>query len=101
EAEAVADLIKAMHKSGEALSEIAVLYRAGHMSGELELALLERGVPYRVVKGHTFMNRREIQDILSFLRLRTNPHDFVSLRRAIGIPCRRGIGEASLLHIAD
>ncbi|HEX3044451.1 MAG TPA: DNA helicase PcrA, partial [Bacillota bacterium] len=75
-------------------SEIALLYRTNAQSRSFEEALIQRGLPYRVIGGFRFYERKEIKDILAYLRLIYNPQDKVSLTRIINVP-KRGIGEAS------
>jgi DNA helicase-2/ATP-dependent DNA helicase PcrA len=75
-------------------NEIALLYRTNAQSRSFEEALIQRGLPYRVIGGFRFYERKEIKDILSYLRLIYNPQDKVSLTRIINVP-KRGIGEAS------
>ncbi len=78
--------------------DMAVLYRINLQSRVIEEALRREGIPYRVVGGISFYERREIKDIIAYLRLSVNPHDNVSLRRIINTP-HRGIGSATLNKI--
>jgi ATP-dependent DNA helicase UvrD/PcrA len=71
---------------------VAVLYRTNAQSRAIEDALMREGLPYRIVGGVRFYERREIKDALSYLKLIINPHDDVSLRRVINVPTR-GIGK--------
>ncbi len=75
--------------------EIAVLYRVHAQSRPLEEACLQIGVPYAIVGGTAFYQRREVKDLIAYLRVAANPLDRVSFRRAIAAP-RRGIGDAGL-----
>ncbi|OGY16392.1 MAG: hypothetical protein A3H88_02925 [Candidatus Blackburnbacteria bacterium RIFCSPLOWO2_02_FULL_44_9] len=75
--------------NGYDYSDIAVLYRINAQSRALEEAFLHMGVPYRLFGGVRFYDRREIKDVLSFLRLVVNPTDTVSLKRAQGLGKRR------------
>ncbi|BBB33147.1 DNA helicase II / ATP-dependent DNA helicase PcrA [Thermotomaculum hydrothermale] len=95
EAEFVAERVEELIESGELHSEIAILYRANYLSRHFEDAFVKRGIPYRVVGGIRFYERREIKDILAFLRLVNNTHDNVSFKRVINLP-KRGIGEKTL-----
>ncbi|HXW06079.1 MAG TPA: UvrD-helicase domain-containing protein [Vicinamibacterales bacterium] len=70
----------------------AVLYRTNAQSRAIEDALMRDGVPYKIIGGVRFYERREIKDVLAFLKLVINPHDDVSLRRVINVPAR-GIGK--------
>ncbi|AEG15264.1 ATP-dependent DNA helicase PcrA [Desulfofundulus kuznetsovii DSM 6115] len=94
EANFVADRITRLHRLGVPYRDMAVLYRTHAMSRVLEEILLHRGIPYTIVGGLRFYDRKEIKDLLAYLRLVVNPSDTVSLRRIINVP-RRGIGEAS------
>lgn len=75
--------------------EIAVFYRTNAQSRAIEEALAERGVPYRVVGGTRFYDRREVRDLLAYLRAVANPEDEVALRRILNVP-RRGIGDTTV-----
>jgi DNA helicase II / ATP-dependent DNA helicase PcrA len=83
---------------GVAFGEIAVFYRTNAQSRALEVGLIERGVPYRVIGGTRFYDRREIRDSLAYLRLVVNPTDEVSLRRVLNMP-RRGVGGTTLSRL--
>jgi len=76
---------------GHLNKDFAVLYRTNAQSRSLEDALRRGGIPYRVVGGVSFYQRREIKDALAYLRLLVNPNDLASLRRVINLPVR-GIG---------
>jgi DNA helicase-2/ATP-dependent DNA helicase PcrA len=75
--------------------EIAVFYRTNAQSRAIEQALADRGVPYQVIGGARFYDRREVRDALSYLRLVANPADEVSLRRVLNSP-KRGIGATTV-----
>ncbi len=76
-------------------SDVAVFYRTNAQSRALEDRLIRVGLPYRVVGGVRFYDRREIRDVLAYLRLVANPGDEVSCRRIINTP-RRGIGDRAI-----
>ena len=76
-------------------NEFAVLYRTNAQSRSIEDALRKRDIPYRVFGGLSFYQRKEIKDIIAYLRLIVNPNDEESLRRIINYPTR-GIGQATL-----
>jgi len=80
---------------GRALAEIAVLYRTNAQSRALEDALRNRGIAYRIFGGLRFYDRKEIKDIIAYLRVLHNPADAVSLRRIINVPAR-GIGDTTV-----
>ncbi len=100
EAEFVAERIEELIERGESLSEIAVLYRANYLSRHFEDWLLKKGIAYRVVGGIRFYERREIKDILAYLRLLNNPYDNVSFKRVINLP-KRGIGDKTLEKLGE
>lgn len=79
------------------LSSFAILYRTNAQSRVLEEALLREGVPYRLVGGTRFYDRREIRDVLAYLRLIDNPKDSLSFKRIVNTP-PRGIGPKALLE---
>jgi DNA helicase-2/ATP-dependent DNA helicase PcrA len=85
---------------GAAFSDIAVFYRTNAQSRVLEDALRRAGIPYIIVGSVRFYERKEIKDVLSYLRLIVNPDDDVAFRRAIGAPAR-GIGKTSLIRLDD
>ena len=76
--------------------EISVFYRTHAQSRPLEDAFLRSNIPYVLVGGVYFYQRREVKDLIAYLRVLVNPRDEVSLRRALAVP-RRGIGEKSIL----
>ena len=71
---------------------VAVLYRTNAQSRAIEDALMREGVPYKIIGGVRFYERKEIKDALAYMKLVMNPHDDVSLRRVINVPAR-GIGK--------
>jgi DNA helicase-2/ATP-dependent DNA helicase PcrA len=75
--------------------DFAVLYRTNAMSRVVEDVFMGKGIPYTIVGGLKFYERKEIKDLVAYLRLLVNPMDTVSLARVINVP-RRGIGEVSL-----
>lgn len=89
EASFIINEIDTLTKSGLRLNNVAVLYRTNAQSRVVEEALLHAGVPYTLVGGVRFYARREIKDVLSYLRLLVNPKDKVSRERAIKIGKRR------------
>ena len=79
-------------------SDFAILYRTNAQSRVFEDILMREGIPYKVVGGQKFYERKEIKDIISYLRLVANTHDNVSLKRIINEP-KRGIGKTSLDNV--
>ena len=92
EARWVAEQIDALHDQGKSdYRDIAVFYRTNAQSRALEEVFIRLGLPYRVVGGVRFYERREIRDALGYLRALANPADDVSVRRVLNVP-KRGIG---------
>ena len=81
-------------------TDIAVFYRTNAQSRVLEDIFVRAGLPYRVVGGVRFYQRREIKDVLAYLRLLVNPQDVVSARRVVNTP-KRGIGDATVAALED
>ncbi|OHB14894.1 MAG: hypothetical protein A2431_02895 [Candidatus Zambryskibacteria bacterium RIFOXYC1_FULL_39_10] len=99
EAVFVVEKIKELQKNGVPLSEIAVLYRANFQSRVLEEEFLSKNVPYQVL-GTRFFERKEVKDILAFVRFCLNPDSISDLKRIINVP-PRGIGKTTLLKIVE
>lgn len=94
----VETLRKQVGSGGYAPGDAAILYRTNAQSRSLEEELQRSGMPYTIVGSTRFYERREIKDLLAYLRILTNPADDVGLRRVINMP-RRGIGDTSLDHL--
>ena len=84
-----------LKKAGMAMGQCAVLYRANAQSRVLEEALVRSGLPYRVYGGQKFYDRKEVKDIVAYLRTLVNPDDDAAIRRIINEP-RRGIGDTTV-----
>ncbi len=80
------------------LSDCAVLYRTNAQSRAFEDAMLRRGIPYRLVGGIRFYERREVKDVLAYCRLVSNPRDPVSFSRVVNVP-RRKIGDRTVQEL--
>lgn len=100
EASYIAKEIKSLKKSGVLYSDMAVFYRNNAQSRVIEEALIKLQIPYRVVGGIKFYERKEIKDILSYVRLIINPKDSLALSRIINVPAR-GVGATSLRKLED
>jgi DNA helicase-2/ATP-dependent DNA helicase PcrA len=98
EAERVATRIEEQIRANVPRSEIALLYRTNAQSRALEESLKRRFIPYKIVGGIRFYQRKEIKDMLAYLKLIENPKDDVSFRRVINYP-KRGIGDATLSQL--
>jgi DNA helicase-2/ATP-dependent DNA helicase PcrA len=101
EAQFVVSEVERLVGEGKArLGDCAVMYRTNAQSRALEEAFIRYGTPYKLVAGTRFYERREVKDIIAYLRVIQNPHDSVSFLRIINIP-GRGIGQRSLSQLAD
>lgn len=96
----VIDEIKHLLSEGYKNEDIAILYRTNAQSRAIEDVFLAKGIPYKVFGSYYFYNRKEIKDLISYLRLIYNPHDEISLRRVINTP-KRGIGESTIAAIEE
>ena len=90
--------IKKLKETGTSYDDIAILYRTNAQSRAMEEALLKANIPYRIIGSFYFYNRKEIKDLLCYLRLINNPKDDVSLSRVINVP-KRGIGNVTIANI--
>jgi len=95
EAEAVAERVGQFADEGADLNEIAVFYRVNSMSRVIEEAFVRRQIPYQIVRGLEFYSRKEIRDMLGYLKLTVNPNDDVAFMRAVNTH-PRGIGKTTL-----
>ncbi|MGZ4576429.1 MAG: DNA helicase PcrA [Mycobacterium sp.] len=100
EARFVAEEIDALADRGEiTYNDVAVFYRTNNSSRSFEEVFIRAGIPYKVVGGVRFYERKEIRDIVAYLRVLDNPGDAVSLRRILNTP-RRGIGDRAEACVA-
>ncbi len=100
EAAFVAEEVDRLTDEGEATpGQVAVFYRTNAQSRAFEEVFIRAGLPYKVVGGVRFYERREVRDLLAYLRLTANAEDEVSLRRVLNVP-RRGIGERAEACVA-
>ena len=101
EAETVVGMLRdRIRETGGEWSEAAILYRTNDQSRVFEEELRRRGIPYRIYKGHSFYERKEIKDMLAYLRLIVNPRDDEAFRRIINTPAR-GIGDTTVQRIGE
>lgn len=100
EAQYVTREIKKLSNSGVKYQDIAVLYRTNAQSHTVEEELLKDSIPYRIVGGVGFYSRKEIKDVLAYLRLIYNPKDNISLLRVINVP-KRGIGNKTISNLIE
>jgi DNA helicase-2/ATP-dependent DNA helicase PcrA len=96
EADAVVSEVRRLtRQEGYALNDIAVLYRTNAQSRSLEEVMVRQGIPYKLVGGVRFYERKEIKDALAYLRVMFNPADAVAFRRVVNVP-RRKIGDKTV-----
>ncbi|MEY4010065.1 MAG: ATP-dependent helicase PcrA, partial [Actinomycetota bacterium] len=96
EANFVADTARGMHdKDGKRWGDISVMYRTNAQSRTIEESFMRNGIPYKVVGGTRFYDRREVKDALAYLRVAVNTLDEVNIKRIINVP-KRGVGDTSI-----
>ena len=100
EAKFIAETVTSHAAAGGKYSDCAVLYRASSLSSAIENHLMRAGIPYRVVAGRKFYDRKEIRDALAYLNVINNPSDEVRLTRIVNEP-KRGIGERTIEQAAQ
>ena len=98
EASWLADEVATLVGEGVRPGEIAVLCRAKTLARPIEAEIVRRGIPCRTVGGTSFFDRKEIKDLLAYLRLAANPQDELSFRRCVNVP-RRAVGDASIKKV--
>jgi DNA helicase-2/ATP-dependent DNA helicase PcrA len=94
------DIMSRRAQKGAMLRDVAILYRTNSQSRTLEDACRRHSIPYRLVGSVRFYDRREIRDLMAYLRLIANPSDDEAFRRAIGAP-RRGVGDTTVEWLAE
>lgn len=92
--------IKKGNETGRSYSDFAILYRTNAQSRVIEEILIKSEVPYQIVGGIKFYDRKEIKDLLAYLRLVSNPDDDISLARIVNVP-KRGIGDTTVEKLAE
>ena len=100
EAAWVCQQLQAWQRAGGAVGDAAILYRTNAQSRVLEEALVRAGIPYRVYGGMKFYERKEVKDLIAYLRALVNPADDQAVRRIINEP-RRGIGDSTIDRLAE
>jgi DNA helicase-2/ATP-dependent DNA helicase PcrA len=98
EAAFVAEELGKLEEAGKHLSDVAIFYRTHAQSRVIEEVLVRYGLPYQVVGGPKFYDRREVKDVLAYLRAIVNPSDEVATKRIVNVP-KRGIGATSIGHV--
>ena len=99
EAAWVCEQIRNLQMQGEDVSRCAVLYRTNAQSRVVEEAFVRTGIKYRIYGGLRFYDRKEVKDILAYLRVMINPSDDISVRRIINVP-KRAIGDTTINELA-
>ncbi len=100
EARMVGERIESLQREGHALSEMALLVRAGHQTRPFEERLITLGVPYRIVGGLRFYERAEIRDAVAYARALVQPADDLAFERIVNVP-KRGLGDVALRMMHD
>ena len=101
EADMIAEAIRSrLRETGDGWGEVAILYRTNNQSATLETALRRRAMPYRIYKGSSFYDHKEIKDMLAYIRLVINPKDDEAFKRVVNYPMR-GIGDTTVGRIAQ
>ncbi len=98
EAAFVAEEVAVLEDEGRRLDEVAVFYRTNAQSRVMEEVFVRFGVPYQVIGGPKFYDRREVKDAFAYLRVLVNPDDTVGIKRVINVP-KRGIGDTTVGHV--
>ncbi len=98
EAEYIAGQIAGLLQQGHALRDFAVMYRTNAQSRSIEEALFRAGIRYQLIGGPRFYERREVKDVLAYLRLVQNPYDVVSFTRVVNVP-GRGVGAKTMREL--
>ncbi|WP_418983464.1 ATP-dependent helicase [Alistipes sp.] len=96
----VTDLRDKVRSAGDDWSEAVILYRTNNQSAVLEDNLRRRGIPYRIYKGSSFYDHKEIRDMLAYIRLVINPRDDEAFKRIVNYPAR-GIGDTTVQRIGQ
>ena len=96
----IVDEIKNLLRSGYRLNDIAILYRTNVISRNIEMALIENGLPYVIYGGFAFLKRREIKDVISYLRFIIDPNNIFHFKRIINLPSR-GIGDKTIEKLLE
>ncbi|MCQ2548378.1 MAG: UvrD-helicase domain-containing protein [Clostridia bacterium] len=95
EADYIATCIGIYHSKGYSYKDMAILYRMNAQSRALEMGLARKDIPYRVLAGLRYYDRKEVKDLLAYMRLIVNPADDLSLKRIINVP-KRGVGDKTV-----
>lgn len=101
EAKGVVNAIKSKkYHDGCSLNDFAILYRTNSQSRQLEEELIQQNIPYKIIGGQNFYGRKEIKDILAYLKVLINPDDDIAVKRIINVP-KRGIGATTIGRLTE
>lgn len=100
EARGIVSKIKSVHRENVSFDDIAILYRTNAQSRVIEEKLIYENIPYKIFGGLNFYSRKEVKDIVSYLKVLANPSDDQAVKRIINVP-KRGIGDTSINKVAD
>ncbi len=100
EAAWVADRLRQLSRQGSPYGDAAILYRTNSQSRVLEEMLMRSSIPYKVFGGQKFYDRKEVRDVVAYLRVIVNPADDISLRRIINVP-KRAIGDSTVVELLN
>lgn len=99
EADEVANAVRdKIRRTGDSWNDAVILYRTNNQSQALESALRVRGIPYRIYKGSSFYDHKEVKDVLAYIRLVINPRDDEAFKRVVNYPAR-GVGQTTIERI--
>jgi len=93
-------IYRLIHEQGASPNDIAVLYRSSRLCDPVEALLQEHGVAYRVLGGQAFYDKKQVKDVLAYLKVIVAPQDDLSVRRALDVPSR-GVGLKTLEYLSD
>lgn len=93
-------IAKLKEQNNKQWSDFAILYRTNAQSGPFEQVLVQEGIPYKIFGAFRFFDRKEVKDIVSYLKYIINPRDNVALKRIINIPSRK-LGDTTIKKIED
>ena len=98
ESQWVAHQISHLHDGGHRWGDVAIFYRTNGQSRVIEDQLMRSGIPYKVIGGTRFYDRREVKDALAYLKVLANPVDEVSVKRVLNVP-KRGVGDSTVARL--
>ena len=96
----IAKTIEENHDKGESYNSHAILYRMNNQSNSIEQMFIQRNIPYRIIGGRKFFDRKEIKDVLAYLQLINNTADNLRLKRIVNEP-KRGLGDATIATVEE